>query len=471
MTVIDRTPLIYVTIDDARAPVDITRSVLSFSVDEHERKATKISLSLDDPEGRFRERLTHGTVIAVRWGWPGSLSRPRGGIIHKADPSYDDMTLNVEAYGRELAMSTGAIRRVFRGQTLRESVETLARDSGLRVRWEAADTIRFDGSVVDNETAWAWVQRQSAALGLVVTVENGEVLVREPPLDRAPAHVLLWGWRGSNVLSFEIEENSKKSERENEGVVAVFVDPASGRQLQHAAGSPNVTRATLAHRRLEAARHAQDVADKAALNAYLREHPDLEDRPAAEVEAAWRASRDQRRRTSNPPTTDEPSLLSVFLNDGTVTAQTPPAPASPAAQEAQNGQQVSSSVAAPASAAREHGRRVAEGTYRAHERGKVKAKAVCEGMPTAQRNDLVRVLGTQQRDAGLWCVEGVRHTIGSDGYTTEFELKRDGVNAGRRAPVRPGKTAQQGSGNSSSGGGLLDALARILPINLNNESG
>ncbi|MFK5173401.1 hypothetical protein ACI3QN_12880, partial [Propionibacterium freudenreichii] len=77
------------TIDGQRAPVDLTRAVMELTVDEHERKATKITLKLDDPTRELRAMLPQGTVIAVRWGYVGDLSAPRGGIVHKIKGSYD----------------------------------------------------------------------------------------------------------------------------------------------------------------------------------------------------------------------------------------------------------------------------------------------------------------------------------------------------------------------------------------------
>jgi len=473
----DRTPLLYATVDGDRTPVDLTRAVLAFSVDEDEKKATKISLTLDDPEQRFRAMLPQGAQIAVRWGWPGALSRPRGGIIHKVEYRNEDFTLSIDAFGKELALSHGPIRRSFREQTFRQSVEALAREASVRVRWEAEDTITFDGTVIDDEHAWAWIQRQSAALGLVVTMDGDEILVREPITGDAPTRVLLWGWRGGTVLSFEVEENTKKSERESEGVVAVFVDPATGTTLQHAAGSPTTSRQTLARRRLDASTRPHSASERTALAAFVAEHPDLASRPESDQVAAWRASTARRQTANRPPTTDEPAMLTVNTETGeampattarVAAASSPIAGASPAAA---NGRQTTTPVAANAAGARAHTRRVAEGTFRAHERAKVKAKLVCEGEPQMRRCDVLRVLGAAERDAGLWYAKSVRHTIEDGGYVTEAELQRDGVNSGRgrrhAGAARPAANATSGATSS----GTQSARSDHTTVDLARESG
>lgn len=486
--ILDTVPVFYVLLDNARAPLDLTRSVLELEVDEHERKATKISLKLLDPDFTLRARLEHGVQITVRWGYVGALSAPRAGIVHKAEPSYDEGVLAVEAYGRELSLSTGAIRAQFRGATLRDAVTSLAQRAGLRVDWQAADTIRFDGQVVDDESAWGWIQRRSAELGLIVSVDGDQVVVREPPVDRDARHLLLWGWRNANLLKFEVEEDQKKGESDDEGVVAIFHDPASGAVLSHAAGAPNVTRRTLAARRLAAQRRVGASSEATAIAAYVREHPALATASAAAQRDAWRADASRQGAAGARPTEDSPGFLSVLLDSGETRAETParstaPATTTPAGSGAATsgsgatgttnagGRLASTQVPAERSAARAHLQRMAEGGVRRHERGKVKAKGTSLGIPSAARCDVVRVMGVAERDAGLWYAEGVVHKIGESGYTTEWELKRDGVNGRGRGARNRGAAAQNGGAAAGAQGNAAGGRPAdpTVVVNLDRE--
>ena len=87
-----------------------TRRVVKLEVEQSTKKATKISLTLEDVDRTLSdgEALATGMVIGVRWGYPGTLSRPVGGIIHKVDPDEENGTVLVEAFGREVALSAGA---------------------------------------------------------------------------------------------------------------------------------------------------------------------------------------------------------------------------------------------------------------------------------------------------------------------------------------------------------------------------
>lgn len=457
-----QTPVIYLAIDGKTAPVDLSRRVISLEVDEHAKKATKITLTLTDPDGAVRngDLIREGQTIGVRWGYVGTLSAARGAIVHKINPSYADDTVKIEAFGRELALSKGAIRRTFRGRTFRQALEELCNEGGVPVQWEAAQPsgttggtsplggVRLDAQVIDNEHAWAWILRQSSALGLEVEMDSaanngaGLLIVREPRLGDAAHTVLHYNWRNAEILSFEVETNTKKKESENEGVVALFFDPATGETLRHAAGSPNTTRRTLAARRVEAearrnatARAAED----AGRTAFVSAHPELLNQTPAQQRTAYERSRTEAARTGHQPTEDEPSFLVDLSGDHAgVLGSTAPSGAPAAATTAT----APTVIAADRTAAREHVRQLAEGAFKARDRGKVKAKVTIIGSPQMRRGKVVQVVGVSPRDAGLWMVDACIHKVGAgDGFEVELELKREGINGANGA--RPGAAAQQ----------------------------
>lgn len=459
------TPLLYVIRqDDTRVGLDLSRRALSLVVDEDVKKATKITVKLTDDDGQLREGegLREGDTLVVRWGYVGRMSRPRGGIVHTIEPAYDDATVTVEAYGRELALARGAVRRYFRGGTLRRALEDLGRDHGFAVDFRAEDTITFDGMVLDAETPWRWLQRQTAALGLEVDFDGQTVTVREPPLGDRPRLRLHYRWRNAELESWSVKTHTKKGEKDDEGVVAVFTDPASGAALTHAAGSPNTTRATLARQRLAAAERRTQAAETRAVAAYVADHDDLARATPAAQRAAWQTSLAAQRASGRPATQDQPAqLVEVRTGDendlGTLLASLTGAPASSATPPPAetSGARPSVAVPAPASSAQHHVRRLAESHFRAHERRKVTATATAIGDPRLGKGMVVEVVGVAQRDAGLWYVTGARHTIEA-GYGTELELSREGVNrqgSPRAEAARPNTGTAASSNTAAAGAG------------------
>lgn len=452
----ERTPVVYVALDGSPAGAQLTRRVLSLEVDEELGKATSIKLTLSDTDGWLRdtETLREGLTLGVRWGYHGALSATRAGVIHRVDPRHQDDRVEVEALGREMALSVGPVRRIFRGQTFRGAVTELARDAGLSVRWDAPEGIRFDAQVIDAEHAWRWLLARSAELGLEVSVEGDALVVREPRMGGAPDLVLHYAWKNAEVLSFETETKLRKHERRDAGVVALFVDPATGQELHHAAGDPNTTRATLAARRaaaLAARRHPRSAAD-AGLADYLHAHPELAQATPAAQRAAYDRARQERSAPGAPPPDEgEPGMLvNLAAQSYTDTFGEAPPAAGPSAQSrvAAEGEAQAHPVAAPPAAARAHLQQVAQGRFRAHEAARVKATIRCLGLPTARIGRVVQVVGVPHRDAGLWYVRKAIHKV-EGSFTTELECTRNGPNA--RHGTRPSPAAQANTQDGANG--------------------
>lgn len=425
----DRTPVLYVAVDGVTAPVDLTRRVKKLRVEEEHGKATKIALELVDDDGQVRagNLVREGQVLGVRWGFAGeSLSLPRAGIVHALKPKYGDALVVVEALGRELALSRGRVRRSFRNRSFRQAVEELAREGGFTVDWRVVAGVQFEGQVLHNEHAWAWIQRHSAELGLEVVVEGTSVIVREPTHGDTPSHVLRWNWRGGEMLEFEPATHGHRARNTHEGAVALFFDPASGARLSHAAGDPNTTRASLAARRVRLQSQVSATAANATAAAGAQLAPGASSgAQGAAVEAA------RAQAAGAAPSEDSPLLVSLL--DGVVTGQSAAGPtaAEPLAAPA--------AVAATPAAARQHVQQVAQGRFRAADRQSVRASTRCTGLPLLRLHQLVQVLGVEPRDGGLWRVHKAVHEI-EQGYLTELELRRDGVNG--RHHARQGASAQ-----------------------------
>jgi hypothetical protein len=467
--VLDRVPLVYVALDGRAAPTDLTRRVVALEVDEHVRKATQVVLTLRDDDGALRDGvgpLREGVVLGVRWGYAGALGPPRGGVVHKLEPHHDEDTVRVEALGRERDLSVGPVRRAFRGRTLRQAVAEVARDAGLALQWDAPPGVAFEAQVLDDEHGWRWLLRVTAELGLEVTCAGGTLTVREPGVDEPAATALHFRWRNAEVLSFTTETNTRRGEGDDGGVWALFFDPASGALLDHAAGDPNTTRATLAARRLTAAAQQQAAvrdraAEDAGTRAYVALHPDLaHDSPDAQRDA-YRAARSRAATPDAPRATEDDGAMLVNLGTGDATpagGTTPPAP-----------RPVPVVTAADRGAAQQHLRALAEGRFRAHERRRARATARCIGLPFARRGTVVQLVGTPARDAGLWYVVGAIHRIDDGGYATELELRRDGVNGPRgarpSAAARPNVHARDGAPRAD------DPPAAPRPVTVRLEDG
>jgi hypothetical protein len=212
----------------------------------------------------------------------------------------------------------------------------------------------------------------------------------------------------------------------------------------------------LARRRLaaEAQRQAGQRAqsgEDAGVAAYVHDHPELANQTPDQQRAAWQAARTQRAGGAQAPSEDEGSYL-VQLSQLTESFVAPAT--DPAAGGSGTPRPAPTVTPADRAAARQHLQQVAEGRFTAHQRRRVKAKCTCIGLPLLRRAQVVQVVGTAVRDGGLWYVSGCIHKIGDEGYETELELTREGVNgrSGQRsAPAaRPNPTAPASAGGAGT---------------------
>lgn len=74
--VLDRLPTPFLSIDGRDAARDLTRRVVKLEVEESTKKATKISLTLEDVDASLSdgEVLASGMVIGARLGQRGSMT-------------------------------------------------------------------------------------------------------------------------------------------------------------------------------------------------------------------------------------------------------------------------------------------------------------------------------------------------------------------------------------------------------------
>ena len=61
-------------------PLDLGDRLISFSYEDSERRADKVSLQLDNFDLSLfdREELMGGAVLEVSWGYAGNMAPPRG---------------------------------------------------------------------------------------------------------------------------------------------------------------------------------------------------------------------------------------------------------------------------------------------------------------------------------------------------------------------------------------------------------
>jgi uncharacterized protein len=247
----DRTgPGVRITVlANERAPagelLDLKGRILSFTYEDAERKADRVTLQLDNFDLSLfeREDLIGGATLEVSWGYPGNMAPPRRVVVKKLKGF---QILTVEGHATSVLMNRAAKTRSWTDKTRSQVAREIAAEHGypgelvdVEDSREMLDTIHQVA-----ETDARFLRRLAAREEFEYFVDDAGFHWRSRNQASAPRQVLTWfsdPGRG-DVLSVNVESDLSR----RVGRVDVRGrDPKSKTTLEARATSDNVDRSTL----------------------------------------------------------------------------------------------------------------------------------------------------------------------------------------------------------------------------------
>jgi len=127
--------------------VDLTGQVLTFSYEDNERAADKLSLTIDNSDlANFEDPVwKKGNMIEVSWGYPDAMAPIRSLQIVKVTGF---LTLSVEAHGKEVLANKVVKNRIFENKTRSAVAEEIAAELG----YSGEDVVHIQDTEVVYET-------------------------------------------------------------------------------------------------------------------------------------------------------------------------------------------------------------------------------------------------------------------------------------------------------------------------------
>lgn len=235
------------------SPIDLSDRILSFEFEDHETKADKLSLKIenwsldqfDDPIWR------KGTILEFCWGYPGRLAPIRRAIVQKISGG---RTLTVTAHGMAMIMHKIKRSRVFENMTMAEIARKIAGEYGAVFGSGAAgttgDNIKVDAAldkkvahrVQASETDASFLSRLAKRHGLQFYVDSAGLHFKERNLSQAPVRSYTW-FNGDGVeaefLDFEIENDVTARAG---AITKRGLDPLSKKKIEHKADNSSSER-------------------------------------------------------------------------------------------------------------------------------------------------------------------------------------------------------------------------------------
>lgn len=271
MTSVDRSrPIYYVralTKGGQKAePVDLSDRVFELVYEDEEAKADKLTLKVNNFDlSNFDDPIfAKGTVLEVRWGYPGNLTPSREVVIQKVTGF---QILSVEALDKGILMNKVTRSRTFERMTRSQVVELLAAEEGYsadRLHVEATDVV-YDHIVQARMTSAQFMKLLASKEGFEFYVDFDGLHWHRKKLAQRPLREFVWytdpnagdlleldvenditakpaavTQKGRDPIkkeTFEVTADDQSTKRDGTAAVLEVIDPRKATTYETAAGA------------------------------------------------------------------------------------------------------------------------------------------------------------------------------------------------------------------------------------------
>lgn len=248
-------------------PLDLSESVLSFEYEDHESRADKCTIKVDNWNlEQFDNPIwSKGTILEVVWGYPGNLTNVHRVVVQKISGG---RALSIQCHGLAMLMHKIKRSRVWNNMTLAEIAQKVAQEytDVLSVTKNATNkaivgagsdqfgnlNIKLDPSVDKKvahrvqaaETDAAFLSRLARRHGAQFYVDGQGVHFKERNIQQSPLNKIYTWFNGAGeLLDFEIENDVTARAG---SVTKKGIDPHSKKIISHTADNDSTKRNGLA---------------------------------------------------------------------------------------------------------------------------------------------------------------------------------------------------------------------------------
>jgi hypothetical protein len=226
-------------------PVDLTGRIISFSYEDAESKADKVSLTLDNFDLSMfdRKELLAGALLEVSWGYPGNMAPPRRVVIKKLK-GFTTLTIEGQALSVQLnqKVKTRGWTQKKRSDVVREIAAAYGFEGASLTLDDTAEV--FDVINQCGETDAWFLRRLASRENFAFFVDDSGLHWHRRKQDAAPARVFTWYTDPGqgDVISVDAEANLAQQT----GSVSVKTrDPIERKDVEAKANKDTVDRTTL----------------------------------------------------------------------------------------------------------------------------------------------------------------------------------------------------------------------------------
>lgn len=191
-------------------PVDLSSRITALSMEDHERKTDKVTLTVDNFDLSAFDDPTwrHGQKLKVQFGYPELMSPARVFVIRKITGGRE---LSVVAHNEGVIMDTVKRRRTFENVTRAEVVRQVAREAGYTGTQAMVDDTeqRFEIIQQSNLTDAQFLRKLAHLEGYEFFIDFDGVHWHRRKVDQSPIRELVYysDPNAGDIIDFSIEND------------------------------------------------------------------------------------------------------------------------------------------------------------------------------------------------------------------------------------------------------------------------
>lgn len=232
--------------------LDITDQVLSFEYVDEERRADKLTLTLDNWDLSVFDDPTYrkGTILEVTYGYAGRMAPVRRAVIQRIKGG---RSLTIEAHGMAMVMHKIKRSRVWENQTLAQIATQIASSYGSDFNIQGgalSDNIKIDQALDQartrsqaSETDATFLSRLARRHGLEFYVDSQGLHFKTRNMAQAPIKEFVWYNGDGSFIDFDIDNNIAGRAG---SVTKKGLDPLGKKVVSHTAENGSAKRSGLA---------------------------------------------------------------------------------------------------------------------------------------------------------------------------------------------------------------------------------
>ena len=224
MSILEHVPIFMIQVGGEVLSSEITKRIVSFTYEDAEKELDQCKIEIADAYSLLdNTQLREGSILRMRWGYPGRLSGEKICTIKEPQFTFDNqgVRLTLVAYDLGHKLAGRKVQKAWNNVSVQEVVETVANKHALKTKTKnVSDTVNeMQAGLSDMQ----FLKELGSRYGCQVYVEADTLHFHPQEKAEAPSAQYIWGEIFGRFLEFQVQVSNehgkgKKSKVKSRGI-------------------------------------------------------------------------------------------------------------------------------------------------------------------------------------------------------------------------------------------------------------